>query len=91
MRIKREPLGPDLVNMLDRAWVAELATGEQTSLILATMLSGLQFVAGAADWRNWNNGQQIGSFCAVAGTAKETGIDGYIRYLDLSNLEFILF
>ena len=38
-------------------------------------------MAGAANWTNWNNGQQIGSFYAVAGTARETvavGIDGLI-------------
>ena len=39
------------------------------------------FIAGAGNWRNWNNHQNIGSFYAVAGTAKETvavGIDGLI-------------
>ncbi len=38
-------------------------------------------IAGAAKWMNWNNGQSIGSFFAVAGTAKETvavGVDGHI-------------
>ena len=37
--------------------------------------------ASAAHWTNWNNDQHIGSFYAVAGTAKETvavGIDGLI-------------
>lgn len=37
--------------------------------------------AGNQTWTNWNNGQSIGSFFAVAGTAKETvavGIDGLI-------------
>jgi hypothetical protein len=53
----------------------------QTSLILATILDGSSLIAGEADWTNWNHGQSIGSFYAVAGTAKETvavGIDGYI-------------
>jgi hypothetical protein len=37
--------------------------------------------SGSANWTKWNNGQRIGSFYAVAGTAKETvavGIDGLI-------------
>jgi hypothetical protein len=53
----------------------------QTSLILATILGGSSLTAGEADWTNWNNGQSIGSFYAVAGTATETvavGIDGLI-------------
>jgi hypothetical protein len=51
------------------------------SLIFATVLSGSSLIAGAANWTNWNNGQSLGSFYAVAGTAKETvavGIDGRI-------------
>jgi hypothetical protein len=50
-------------------------------LILATMVNCSSLTAGAANWTNWNNGQSIGSFYAVAGTAKETvavGIDGLI-------------
>jgi hypothetical protein len=50
-------------------------------LILATLLGGSSLVAGAANWANWNNDQSIGSFYALAGTAKETvavGIDGRI-------------
>lgn len=53
----------------------------QESLVLATILGGSSLIAGAANWTNWNNGQRIGSFFAVAGTAKETvavGIDGLI-------------
>ena len=43
--------------------------------------------AGAADgdWTNWNNGQRIGSFYAVAGSPRETvavGIDGLIATRD---------
>jgi beta-lactamase regulating signal transducer with metallopeptidase domain/photosystem II stability/assembly factor-like uncharacterized protein len=37
------------------------------------------------NWTNWNNGQSLGSFFAVAGTAKETvavGIDGLIATRD---------
>src|ERR1035438_6525026 len=50
-------------------------------LILAVILGGSTIITGAANWMNWNNGQSIGSFYAVAGTAKETvavGIDGLI-------------
>ncbi len=53
----------------------------QKPLILASMLGGSSLMAGAANWTNCNNGQSIGSFYAVAGTAKETvavGIDGLI-------------
>jgi hypothetical protein len=53
----------------------------QTSLILATILGGFPLIAGEANWTNWNNGRSIGSFYAVAGTAKETvavGVDGLI-------------
>jgi photosystem II stability/assembly factor-like uncharacterized protein len=53
----------------------------QKSLLLVTMLGGPSFIACAANWTNWNNDQSIGSFYAVAGTAKETvavGIDGRI-------------
>jgi hypothetical protein len=50
-------------------------------LILAAMVNCSSLIAGAANWTNWNKGQSIGSFYAVAGTAKETvavGIDGRI-------------
>jgi hypothetical protein len=53
----------------------------QKSLVLATILGGSSLIAGAANWTNWNNDQRIGSFYALAGTAKETvavGIDGRI-------------
>src|SRR2546426_1115362 len=58
-----------------------MKTRIQTCLILATILSASSLIARAADWTNWNNGQTIGSFYAVAGTVKETvavGIDGRI-------------
>jgi hypothetical protein len=45
------------------------------------LLCGSSLMAGEATWTNWNNGQSIGSFYAVAGTGKETvavGIDGLI-------------
>jgi photosystem II stability/assembly factor-like uncharacterized protein len=51
------------------------------SIILTAMLAGSLLNAGAANWTNWNNDQSLGSFYAVAGTAKETvavGIDGLI-------------
>jgi len=51
------------------------------SLVLATILGGSSLITGATNWTNWNNGQSIGSFYAVAGTAKEivaVGIDGRI-------------
>ena len=51
------------------------------SLMLTAILGDTLLNAGAANWTNWNNGQSIGSFYAVAGTAKETvavGIDGRI-------------
>jgi hypothetical protein len=54
-------------------------------LMLVTMLGSSSFVSNASDWTNWNNGQNIGSFYAVAGTAKETvvvGIDGRIATRD---------
>jgi hypothetical protein len=54
-------------------------------LILATMLGCSSLVPTASDWTNWNNGKDIGSFYAVAGTAKETvavGIDGCIATRD---------
>ncbi|MGD0464559.1 MAG: sigma-70 family RNA polymerase sigma factor [Tepidisphaeraceae bacterium] len=46
-----------------------------------TVQSPPPVIASAAKWTNWNNGQPIGSFFAIAGTAKETvavGIDGHI-------------
>jgi hypothetical protein len=49
-------------------------------MLAALFNCSLQFLT-AADWTNWNNSQRIGSFFAVAGTAKETvavGIDGLI-------------
>src|ERR1019366_2751898 len=58
-----------------------MKTPTQTCLILATMISCSPLVATAAAWTNWNNGQRIGSFYAVAGTTNETvavGIDGLI-------------
>jgi hypothetical protein len=58
-----------------------LKTKIQACLVLVTILSASSFVARAANWTNWNNGQPIGSFFAVAGTAKETvavGIDGLV-------------
>jgi beta-lactamase regulating signal transducer with metallopeptidase domain len=51
------------------------------ALACATFTRAQENVAAAADWANWNNGQSIGSFYAVAGTAKETvavGIGGHI-------------
>src|SRR2546422_5932683 len=56
-------------------------TAMHKCLLLAMILDSSSFIADAADWTNWNNGQSIGSFYAVAGTAKETvavGIDGRI-------------
>lgn len=50
-------------------------------LILAAVIGSLSLASKASGWTNWNNGQEIGSFFAVAGTAKETvavGIDGRI-------------
>src|SRR5215470_18180850 len=50
-------------------------------LFFSTLFNGASLIAPAANWTNWNNGQKIGSFYAVAGTAKETvavGIDGLI-------------
>ncbi len=58
-----------------------MKTKIQKCLILAIILGTSSLIADAADWTNWNNGQSIGSFYAVAGTAKETvavGIDGRI-------------
>lgn len=51
------------------------------ALACATFTRAQESVPAAADWANWNNGQGIGSFYAVAGTAKETvavGIGGHI-------------
>jgi beta-lactamase regulating signal transducer with metallopeptidase domain len=51
------------------------------ALTCATFTRAQEQVAGDADWTDWNNHQSIGSFYAVAGTAKETvavGIDGLI-------------
>ncbi len=53
----------------------------EIQLVLATIFAGSSWAAGAANWTNWNNSQSIGSFYAVAGTARETvavGIDGRI-------------
>ena len=49
--------------------------------MLTTVFAGSLLNAGAANWTNWNNDPSLGSFYAVAGTAKETvtvGIDGLI-------------
>jgi len=51
------------------------------ALACATFTRAQEGVTGPAEWTNWNNGQSIGSFYAVAGTAKETvavGIGGHI-------------
>jgi len=53
----------------------------QKPLVFTTLLGVSSLIAGAANWTNWNNDQKIGSFYAIAGTAKETvavGIDGRI-------------
>jgi hypothetical protein len=53
----------------------------QTSLILAAMMACAPRLAAAPAWTNWNDGQRLGSFYAVAGTTNETvavGIDGLI-------------
>lgn len=53
----------------------------QQFLLIAAIIGGSSLIAGASNWTNWNNGQSIGSFYAVAATAKETvavGIDGRI-------------
>src|SRR6266404_5312667 len=58
-----------------------MKTKIQKCLIVAIILGTSSLIADAADWTNWNNRQSIGSFYAVAGTAKETvavGIDGRI-------------
>jgi len=58
-----------------------MKTAMHKCLLLAMILDSSSFIIDAADWTNWNNGQSIGSFYAVAGTAKETvavGIDGRI-------------
>src|SRR6266404_1890494 len=58
-----------------------MKTKIQKCLIVAIILGTSSLIADAADWTNWNNRQSLGSFYAVAGTAKETvavGIDGLI-------------
>jgi photosystem II stability/assembly factor-like uncharacterized protein len=53
----------------------------QKVLFVAAIIGGPSLIAGATNWTYWNNGQSIGSFYAVAGTAKEivaVGIDGRI-------------
>ena len=53
----------------------------QKFLLLAVIIGSSSLITGAANWTNWNNGQSIGSFYAVAGTSKETvavGIAGRI-------------
>jgi photosystem II stability/assembly factor-like uncharacterized protein len=53
----------------------------QKVLFVAAIIGGPSLITGATNWTNWNNGQSIGSFYAVAGTAKEivaVGIDGRI-------------
>ncbi len=54
-------------------------------LLVGTLSLGASLLASAGDWTNWNNAQEIGSFYAVAGTARETvavGIDGLIATRD---------
>ena len=61
---------------------AGLATALAAAALAGTTFTRAQEGVTVADhWANWNNGQSIGSFYAVAGTAKETvavGIDGLI-------------
>jgi beta-lactamase regulating signal transducer with metallopeptidase domain len=55
------------------------------ALACATFTRAQERAAVSAGWTNWNNGQNIGSFYAVAGTAKETvavGIGGHISTRD---------
>lgn len=55
------------------------------SLTLVTMIGFSSLTACASNWTNWNNDQSLGSFYAIAGTAKETvavGIDGRIATRD---------
>jgi hypothetical protein len=53
----------------------------QKVLLVGAIIGSSSLITVAANWTNWNNDQVIGSFYAVAGTAKETvavGIDGRI-------------
>lgn len=62
-----------------------MKTTTRKVLVMMAIVSCSSLIAAAAPWTNWNNGQSIGSFYAVAGTATETvavGIDGRIATRD---------
>ncbi len=65
-----------------RSLGAVLATALVVAALACTTFTRAQQSAeNASGWVNWNNGQKIGSFFAVAGTPRETvavGIDGLI-------------
>lgn len=60
--------------------IAACVGGSGTNSV-AAMIGGRSLATNAAGWTNWNNGQEIGSFYAVAATTREVvavGIDGRI-------------